>query len=121
MSELRKTRKQNNQCEQCGAILDRFGLYCQRCNTMNNKSKFKSTLKLHSEGKCTDCGNMLDREGWFCKRCLSKSNIKARERNALRRLNGQCLQCAVYMGIGVGSYCRRCLDMLIVRRNRKNK
>jgi predicted amidophosphoribosyltransferase len=116
---LRKWRKQNNFCVQCGAELDRDGIYCTRCNNLNNTSKAKIVKELHSNKFCTTCAEPLDREGWFCKKCAGKLKQRAKTRSAERRAKGLCVQCGEKTE-GT-SQCRRCLDKLIERRNKKNK
>jgi predicted amidophosphoribosyltransferase len=118
MMDLRHGRKEKGLCVQCGAKLDREGIYCIRCNDMNNITKSFIMQELHENNKCTDCGKPLDREGWFCLKCVRKSNAKARERNMRRREKGLCIQCG-NPAEDDRSYCRRCLDILKERRLKK--
>lgn len=117
-NELRKLRKDQGLCPQCGNKLDRDGAYCSRCNIANNKSKLKIKQILHEESKCTNCNAIMDRIGWFCKKCAKKYSSHAKERSAYRRLNGLCVQCGEPET--VGSYCLRCRAMRM-ERYRANK
>jgi len=117
MDELREYRKQNNLRVQCGAAIDRLGIYCNRCNSNNNKSKSIIAKELKAAGKCSNCRAVLDREGWFCKSCANNLKLRARIRSAERRALGLCVQCGSKTDGTI--QCRRCLDMLIERRNKK--
>ena len=117
MNDLRKTRKVNLKCTQCGAVMDREGSQCIRCNGMNNKTRNIISHKLHAEYLCTDCRKPLDRDGWFCKECAKKLKTRAKIRTEYRRANGLCTQCGLPADDD-RSMCRHCLDMLIDRRNK---
>lgn len=114
---IKETRKLQNTCLYCGGTLDREGIHCTTCNDRYNEWKRDHATKYHTEGKCTNCGKGLDIDSWLCRDCANKANTHGRERNAWRRANGLCVQC----GKPTEGYsqCRRCLDMLTDRRNRK--
>jgi predicted amidophosphoribosyltransferase len=118
MDDLRRIRRSNEKCVQCGVELDREGRYCIRCNTANNNSKFTIVKELHDNKQCSTCRKPLDRKGWFCTECCNNLKLRARIRSAERRANGECVQCG--RKAEGHSYCRRCLDMLKERRNKKN-
>lgn len=117
MGDLRKTRKLNGECVQCGVKLDRIGRYCTRCNNANNSSKAIIVKELHNNNQCSTCRKPLDREGWFCTECCNNLKLRAKIRSAERKARGECVQC----GRKTEGYaqCRRCLDMLKERRNKK--
>lgn len=119
MEDLRKIRKSNGKCVQCGAELDRAGSCCIRCNNANNNSKLAIVKDLHSNNQCSTCRKPLDREGWFCTECCNNLKLRARIRSAERRARGECVQCGQKTE-GYSS-CRRCLDMLKERRYKKNR
>lgn len=117
MDELRKTRKLDNRCVQCGVELDRKGMCCIRCNNANNISKSIIVKELHDNNQCSTCRKALNRSGWFCTECCNNLKLRAKIRSAERRARGECVQC----GRKTEGYsqCRRCLDMLKERRNKK--
>lgn len=117
MNDLRETRKLNGKCAQCGAVLDRVGRYCISCNNANNATKLRIVRELHNNKQCSNCRKPLDREGWFCNECCDNLRLRAKIRSAERRERGECVQCGEKTN-GT-SQCRRCLDMLKERRNRR--
>ncbi len=114
---VRKARKAEGICLYCGGVIDREGCHCSACNNRYNEWKKDHGIKYHEEGKCTNCGKDVDTNGWLCRECANKANAHGRERNAYRRANSLCVQCGE--STDGHSQCRRCLDMLADRRNKK--
>lgn len=109
MENLRKYRKINKLCVQCGKPLDREGSYCIRCNLKSNELKRKYSKENIEHGKCSTCGTLLDRKGLFCTVCTEKLRKRENIRSAERRANHQCVQCGEENI--EGSYCQRCRAM----------
>lgn len=114
---LRKERKANFMCVQCGGYLDREGIYCIRCNSLNRISKLKFRQKKIAARKCLCCNKDMDRKGLFCNKCIIYYRTLARARNAYRRDNGLCVQCGA--AADGYSYCQRCRDMRMDRHWKK--
>lgn len=117
MDNIRKFRKDNMLCVQCGNPLDREGYYCNSCNKKWNEYKNEHARENVKNGKCSNCGTPLDRVGWFCTKCTERLRTRANIRSAERRLNHQCVQCGE-PNID-GSYCDRCRAMRMARYHKR--
>lgn len=126
MKDLRKRRKENGLCPECGKKMDRIGHYCSVCLKRKNEHTKDNRDLFRENGLCTECGkNRVYGSDITCFECRVKINksrkpltAEQKKRNNERGRNlyrqrieqGICTRCGKHKNIPGKKKCGICLE-----------